>query len=226
MLRARVDAPKLAGKLAQAGVKFAFADGGLSTWSDYLGNASRTAENGLSADQAVRALTLTPAEILGVSDRLGTIEVGKIANLTVTRGDLLAGHVAHLFIDGSLVEVRAQTTAAASAITGAWTLTVTTDEGDRQVTATLQQVGDQLRGTIQGAMGSSPINNGSIAADGSVKFSATVTMAGGTEEATFTGTIAANVMRGTMAVVGHPQSPFIGSRPEAAGGGRRGRPPQ
>jgi hypothetical protein len=33
-------------------------------------------------------------------------------------------------------------------------------------------------------------------------------------------------MRGTMAVVGHPQSPFIGSRPDAAaGGGRRGRPP-
>ncbi len=227
MLRARVEAPKLAGKLSQAGVKFAFADGGLSTWSDYLGNAGRSAENGLTADQALRALTLSPAEILGVSDRLGTIEVGKIANLTVTRGDLLAGHVAHLFIDGNMVEVRVQTTAAASAVTGAWTLTVTTDEGDRQVTATLQQVGDQVRGTIQGAMGSSPVNNGSIAADGSVKFSATVTMAGGTEEATFTGTIAANVMRGTMAVVGHPQSPFIGSRPDApAGGGRRGRPPQ
>src|SRR5262249_49118045 len=216
-----------AAKLAQAGVKFAFTDGGMSTWSDYLGNASRTTENGLTADQALRALTTSPAEILGVNDRLGTIEVGKIANLTVPPGDLLAGHAAHLFVDGSLVEVRAQTNAAASAVTGAWTLTVTTDEGDRQVTATLQQVGDQLRGTIQGAMGSSPINNGSIAPDGAVKFSATVTMAGGTEEATFTGTIAANVMRGTMAVVGHPQSPFIGSRPDApAGGGRRGRPPQ
>jgi imidazolonepropionase-like amidohydrolase len=229
MLRARVEAPKLASKLAAAGVRFAFADGGLNTWSDYLANAARTTENGLSADQALRALTLSPAEILGVSDRLGTIEVGKVANLTLTRGDLFAGRVAQLFVNGAMVEVRAQTTASAnSAATGAWTLTVTTDEGDRQVTVTLQQVGDQLRGTMQGAMGSSPLNNGSIAADGSVKFSATVTMGGGTEEATFTGTIAANVMRGTMAVVGHPQSPFIGSRPEApaAGGGRRGRPPR
>jgi imidazolonepropionase-like amidohydrolase len=227
MLRARVEAPKLASKLAQAGVRFAFADGGLSTWSDYLANAAHTTENGLSADQAVRALTLSAAEILGVSDRLGTIEVGKVANLTLTRGDLFSGRVAQLFVDGKVVEVRAQTaTGAQSMAGGSWTLTVTTDEGDRQVTLTLQQVGDQLRGTIQGALGSSPINNGSIAADGAVKFSATVTMAGGTEEATFTGTIAANVMRGNMAVVGHPQSPFIGSRPDAAaGGGRRGRPP-
>jgi hypothetical protein len=84
-----------------------------------------------------------------------------------------------------------------------------------------------VRGTIQGALGSSPINNGSINPDGSVKFSATVTMGGGTEEATFTGTIAANVMRGNMTIVGHPASPFIGSRPDgaASGGGRRGRPP-
>jgi imidazolonepropionase-like amidohydrolase len=229
MLRARVEAPKLAGKLAQAGVKFAFADGGLGTWSDYLANAARTTENGLSADQAVRALTLSPAEILGVSDRLGTIETGKVANLTVTRGDLFGGRIAQLFIDGKMVEVRAPTTAGAQSMAGGtWMLTVTTDDGDRQVTLTVQQVGDQLRGTIQGALGSSPINNGSIAADGSVKFSATVTMAGGTEEGTFTGTIAANVMRGSMAVVGHPQSPFIGSRPDAGGngGGRRGRPPR
>jgi hypothetical protein len=50
-------------------------------------------------------------------------------------------------------------------------------------------------------------------------------MGGGTEEATFTGTIAANIIRGTVAVVGHPQGTFLGQRPDAAGGGRRGRPP-
>ena len=95
MLRARVEAPKLAAKLAQAGVKLRVrgrrhhARGPTSspTW------AARS-EDGLTADQAVRALTLSPAEILGVSDRLGTIEVGKIANLTLTRGDLFTGRVA------------------------------------------------------------------------------------------------------------------------------------
>ena len=99
-LKARVEAPKLAAKLAQAGVRFAFEDGGL----DHLVGVPRETRThrrgGLTTDQAVRALTSSPAEILGVSDRLGTIEVGKIANLTVTRGDLFTGRVSQLFVDG------------------------------------------------------------------------------------------------------------------------------
>jgi hypothetical protein len=227
-LRARVEAPKLAAKLQQAGVKFAFEDGGLTTWSDYLGNVGRAVENGLTADQAVRALTLTPAEILGVSDRLGTIEVGKVANLTVTRGDLFTGggRVAHVFIDGMPIEPRAPATAAASLAAGTWTITITTDEGEKPVTLTVQQVGDQLRGTIQGSLGSSQISNGSIGPAGDLQFSASLTMGSGTEEGRFTGTIDGNLMRGTVAVVGHPQATFVGTKPDAGqGGGRRGRPP-
>ncbi|MDB4876802.1 MAG: hypothetical protein JWM41_3248 [Gemmatimonadetes bacterium] len=229
VLRARVEAPKLASKLTAAGVRFAFEDGGLTTWSDFLANAGRTVENGLTSEQAVRALTAAPAEILGVSDRLGTIETGKIANLTVTRGDLFAGRVAHVFVDGNPVEIRAQaagSTAGAMA-NGTWTVTVTMDEGDKPVTMALEQFGDQLRGTIQGALGNSQISNGSIGADGAFRFTASVTMGGSTEEAAFTGTIAGNVIRGTVGVVGHPQGTFAGQRPDAAGqgAGRRGRPP-
>ena len=104
-LRARVEAPKLAAKLTQAGVTFAFEDGGLTNWSDFLGNVARSVNAGLSSDQAVRALTLTPAEIFGVADRLGTIEPGKIADLTITSGDLFTGKVTRLFIDGAPVEL-------------------------------------------------------------------------------------------------------------------------
>lgn len=228
VLRARVDAPKLAGKLAQAGVKFAFEDGGLTNWADFLANAGRTSEGGLSAEQTIRALTLSPAEILGVSDRLGTIETGKIANLTITRGDLFTGHVTQVFVDGTPIEARApaNANAAGSVAGGTWTITVTSDEGEKSVTLALQQVGDQLRGTIQGALGSSQISNGSIGANGELQFTASVTMAAGTEEARFSGTVAGNVIRGTVAVVGHPQGTFIGTRPDAAQGtGRRGRPP-
>jgi imidazolonepropionase-like amidohydrolase len=229
VLRARVDAPKLAGKLAQAGVKFAFEDGGMSNWADFLANAGRTSEGGLSADQTIRALTLSPAEILGVSDRLGTIENGKIANLTITRGDLFTGRVTQVFVDGVPVEVHPPTAVSGttSIAGGTWNITVTSDEGEKSVTLALQQVGDQLRGTIQGALGSSQISNGSIGANGELQFTASVTMDAGTEEAKFSGTIAGNVVRGTVAVVGHPQGTFVGTRPDAAqGGGRRGRPPQ
>src|ERR1043166_7568461 len=108
VLRERVEAQKTAGRLAAAGVRFAFQSGGMTTMSDYLANAERAVENGLSHDDPIRALTLRPAEILGVSHQLGSIEVGKIANLTVTRGDLLARdrRTAQAFIDGRKIELR------------------------------------------------------------------------------------------------------------------------
>ena len=102
VLRERVEAPKSAARLAAAGVKFAFQSGGLTTWSDFGANVQRAVEGGLRADQAIRAMTETPAELFGVSDRLGSLEVGKIANLTVTRGDLTdkAARITQLFVDG------------------------------------------------------------------------------------------------------------------------------
>ncbi len=104
-LEERVNAPKVAGKLAAAGVTFAFTSGGMSNWADFLGNASKTVSEGLNADAAVRALTSAPAQIFGVDQQLGSIETGKIANLTVTRGALFdAGtKVETLFIDGRMI---------------------------------------------------------------------------------------------------------------------------
>lgn len=227
MLRARVDAPKLAGRLQEAGVKFAFEDGGLANWADFLGNVGRSVQNGLTADQAVRALTLTPAEVLGVSDRVGTIETGKVANLAITRGDLFTGRVTQVFIDGVPRDVHAPAVAGGSTASGTWTITVTTDEGDKPVTLALQQVGDQLRGTIQGSLGSSQISNGSIGNTGELQFTASVTLASGTEEARFSGTINGNLVRGTVSIVGHPPGTFVGTRPDGgAASGRRGRPPR
>jgi imidazolonepropionase-like amidohydrolase len=64
--------------------------------------AGMAAAFGLPKDAALRVVTLSPAQILGVGDRLGSIEVGKIANLVVTDGDLLEARTRtrHLFIDG------------------------------------------------------------------------------------------------------------------------------
>ena len=108
-LRFRAAVPKVAGKLASAGVKFAFQSGGATSVADFFTNAGRSAENGISKDAAIRAMTLTPAEIFGVDDRMGSIEAGKIANLTVVRGDLLAPQhtITHVFVDGVPFEPKA-----------------------------------------------------------------------------------------------------------------------
>src|SRR6185369_7452164 len=86
-LRFRAETPKRAGRLAQAGVKFAFESGNLTSIADFFTNAGKAVEGGLSKDAAVREMTIGSAEVLGVSDRLGSIEPGKIANLIVIKGD-------------------------------------------------------------------------------------------------------------------------------------------
>jgi len=108
VLRERVEAQQTAGKLAKAGVRFAFQSGSLTNMSDLLANAGKTIENGLSTTDALRAFTIWPAEILGVQNQLGSIEAGKIANLTVVRGDLFEknSRVTQVFIDGRLFEVK------------------------------------------------------------------------------------------------------------------------
>jgi len=95
-----------AAKLNAAGVKIAISgDGGgmdasLEKNIAYL--AAQAAAFGLPADQALRAITLNAAEILGVSDRLGSIDVGKDANLILVRGDVLeiTSPVKRIFIAG------------------------------------------------------------------------------------------------------------------------------
>src|ERR1043165_5472871 len=108
VLRERVEAQQTAGKLAKAGVRFAFQSGSMNNISELLASAAKEIENGLQSADAVRAFTIWPSQILGIQDQLGTIEVGKIANLTVTRGDLFDrnSRVAHVFIDGRPVDLR------------------------------------------------------------------------------------------------------------------------
>ncbi len=95
-------APTSPATLAAAGVKFAFYAGGLDDPAEALPAARRAVAQGLSADDAVRAFTLSAAEIFGVDDRLGSIETGKIANLIVTDGALFDEGTAieTVFVDG------------------------------------------------------------------------------------------------------------------------------
>jgi hypothetical protein len=234
VLQSRVAIPRNPGKLASAGVRVAFTSGGMGTMADFLTNVRKAVDDGMPRDAALRALTLTPAELYGVADRLGTIETGKIANLTIVRGDLLDrnGRVTQVFIDGKPIATRAPATESnANPASGTWTVTATFAEGERTFTLSLQQDGERVRGTMQGSLGSSDIGTGSLGANGDLRFTAPVTLGGNSEEATFTGTLTGNVMRGAVQIVGRPNGTFVGTRPGAEnrpGGGRPGgqRPPR
>lgn len=106
-LRARANAPKAAAALAKGGVPFAFESGALGDPRDFIRNAARAVQNGLSRDDALRALTLQAATMAGAADRVGSLEVGKIANVLVTEGDLFDEKmtIKHVFVDGRAVNL-------------------------------------------------------------------------------------------------------------------------
>ena len=95
------------GVLARAGVKIAFQTSDASNARNLPYNAALAVAYGLDADEALRALTINAAEIFGVADRYGSLEVGKVANVVVTTGDPLdvRSMVRHLFIRGQPMDL-------------------------------------------------------------------------------------------------------------------------
>jgi len=215
VLRERVEAQQTAGKLAKAGVRFAFQSGSLTDIADLMANARRVIENGLQAADAVRAFTIWPAQILGVESQLGSIEAGKIANLTVTRGDLFARdtRVVHVFIDGRPVDLRPPAGGSSrNILTGTWTVNINLGQSDRSITLNLRQEGDRLTGSISGPLGAGEISNASTTSAGEVRFTVPVNVEGQTSEATFAGTFANNEIRGSVTIVGSSPGTFTATR--------------
>jgi imidazolonepropionase-like amidohydrolase len=81
-------APENPARLAKAGVTIALTSDGLKDKSQFLKMVKLAVARGLDPDKALAALTTTPASLYGMSERLGTLDQGKIADLVVTDGDL------------------------------------------------------------------------------------------------------------------------------------------
>jgi imidazolonepropionase-like amidohydrolase len=79
-----------AGILAKAGVKVALASGAESEPRSLLGVAMFAARHGMPSDQALEGITLTAAQILGVADRVGSLDKGKDADILILSGDPLS----------------------------------------------------------------------------------------------------------------------------------------
>ena len=95
-------------KLYQAGVRFSISDGGGAAYERNLPyHAATAAAYGLPREEALKAVTLYPAQILGVADKVGSIEVGKDATLIVTDGDPLeiTTQVEREFIQGRDIDL-------------------------------------------------------------------------------------------------------------------------
>jgi imidazolonepropionase-like amidohydrolase len=100
-------------KLYDAGVKFCIAgEAGASNERNLPYHAAMAAGHGLPKDEALKSVTLYPAQILGVADRVGSLEVGKDATLIITTGDPLeiSSNVEMEFIQGKQVQLTSRHT--------------------------------------------------------------------------------------------------------------------
>ncbi|HEV8383152.1 MAG TPA: amidohydrolase family protein [Gemmatimonadales bacterium] len=98
--------------LAKGGAKVALMETATENSRDLRQQAGNAVANGMSWDQALRAVTLTPAEVFGVADRYGSLEVGKVANVVVWSGDPFefATGVEHVLIRGRDIPLRSRQT--------------------------------------------------------------------------------------------------------------------
>jgi imidazolonepropionase-like amidohydrolase len=219
-LRFQDRAPSSAAALEKAGVKFAFYSGGFTAPKDILPAVKKSMDAGLTADAALRALTLSPAEIFGVSEILGSIDRGKIANLVVTDGDLFdkKTKVKIVFVDGRKFEVREvlrPSEPPKSDLTGKWQLKFTTQQGEEEATADLVMETDgTLTGTVASARGTGTVFNGWVSAD-KFTFTMNIQIEGGASDVVFTGTFEGTSMKGSIQALGYTID-FTGTKPSAA----------
>ncbi|AIE85799.1 amidohydrolase family protein [Fimbriimonas ginsengisoli] len=98
--------------LKRAGVKFCFMSDSYADAKNLPERVGESCAYGLSREDAVRALTLSAAEILGVSDKLGSITPGKTGNLVITDGDPfeMTSNIRYVFVDGKPVRLESKFT--------------------------------------------------------------------------------------------------------------------
>jgi imidazolonepropionase-like amidohydrolase len=210
VLRQRVEAQKTAAKLAAARVRFAFQSGSMTNIADFIPNAAKAIENGLARDDALRALTINAAEIFSVADRLGSIEKGKIANLTVVRGDIFDrnARVTNVFIDGKPVDLRPATAATAGGtrnqpeethvnFAGTWSVNISLSGQAYPGTLVLRQQGGSVSGSLQLEVGTAEFTNGAVTGN-ALHATSTANIQGQPTDVTIDVTVTGDEMHGTV----------------------------
>jgi imidazolonepropionase-like amidohydrolase len=93
--------------LAKKGVQFAFSSQSATMAKDLPYHAAKAAAFGLDKKEALKGVTIYPARIFGVADKMGSLEKGKLANIVLADGDMLdvRTNIKYVFIDGKQTDL-------------------------------------------------------------------------------------------------------------------------
>ncbi|WP_340105385.1 amidohydrolase family protein [Rhodohalobacter sp. 8-1] len=115
-------APENPARVAEAGIEFSLTTSGMEDFKNVLPNIRKAVHAGLDSETALAALTVNPANLLGIGSTHGTLEEGKAASFIISNGDLFEheSSITDVWVDGQLYRVNP---AAATDVRGEWTAT-------------------------------------------------------------------------------------------------------
>jgi imidazolonepropionase-like amidohydrolase len=190
----------------KAGVVFGFSTLSAKA-ADVRVNLRRMIKEGLTEDQALAALTTNGAQLLGLSDRLGTIDNGKIANVVITDKPYFheKANVRYVFVDGLMYKYDPKETPKADAgkfdIVGTWTVSTNTPDGKTEETLTIKKEGKDFTGSVSGGKLTQAVPLELIELNGSsLKYNYTVQMGGQSYKVDVQATVDAMSFKGTAQV--------------------------
>ena len=197
-------APAVPARLAEAGVPFAFYSGGLATPSDLFEKVRDAIDAGLSHEDALRAMTSSAASILGVGDRLGTVEAGKIANLVLATDAPWAEEteVRGVFVDGHHFSERQKEEEdlepPSGDVSGTWAMKLKTPRGVRDIEAVLDQDGEgKVTGELKSERGDTKVEKGRLSGE-RLTFESTRTMGSRSMTASYSLTLEGEKLSGSL----------------------------
>jgi len=203
----------------KAGVQFGF-----STMSakakDIPANLRRMITAGLTEDAALAALTVNPAQMLGLSDRMGTIDNGKMANLVITDKSYFneKAKVRYVFVDGVMYkmdvkEAKKGDPNAKVEIEGSWSTVTENQQGRAEGILTFKKEGGNYSGKISGGRMPAPVDLTDVTLDGNaLTFKYTMTF--GSNQVTVVGevTVEGDTFKGTVSFGQNRTAPIEGTK--------------
>ncbi len=152
----------------KAGITFGFSALTAKT-KDIPSNLIKMIAAGLSEDAALAALTTNPAQLLGLSDRMGTIDNGKMANLVVSYKPYFneKAKVRYVFVDGNLYTIEAKEVKKSDgkvSAGGSWSYSTETPQGTYTGKVVIKEEKGRLSGTISNSLSNkdTPLNDVSL----------------------------------------------------------------
>jgi len=208
--------PKNPARLAEAGIPFALSSLGSDDPKAFVEGIQKAIEAGLAREKAVEVLAKTPAAFFGLERALGTIEPGKIANVVLSEGDLLAkeAKVRFTFVDGRRFELKEAKPGEGEKptvnVSGKWEMAV---EGQMAMNLTIELSQEEaaLSGKLITPFGAFDFTGGTVSGK-DVAFEISISVGGQDLDLFFSASVEGERMRGSVVQGGAGTAEFTAKR--------------